>query len=95
MPKSMTMLTRYKLLDDVRGEVMGVMPRLVHDFCNGHEMVDADAAQREIERLEGELSAMTENRDNWRAQANENAQRVERLEARVKELEQKWHGRAR
>ena len=41
-------LTRYKLLDDVRGEVIGVTPRLVHDFCEGYEMVDADAAQREI-----------------------------------------------
>ena len=48
-------LTRYKLLDDVRGEVMGVMPRLVHDFCEGYEMVDADNATREIERLEARV----------------------------------------
>ena len=48
-------LTRYKLLDDVRGEVLGVMPRLVHDFCEGAEMVDADDATREIERLEAQV----------------------------------------
>ena len=44
-------LTRYKLLDDVRGEVIGVTPRLVHDFCEGYEVVDADAAYREIGQL--------------------------------------------
>mgnify|MGYP001608896277 CR=1 FL=1 len=48
-------LTRYKLLDDVRGEVMGVMPRLVHDFCEGYEMVDADDATHEIERLDARV----------------------------------------
>ena len=55
-------LTRYKLLDDVRGEVIGVTPRLVHDFCEGYEVVDADDAAREIERLEGELVVERNNR---------------------------------
>ena len=50
-------LTRYKLLDDVRGEVIGATPRLVHDFCEGYEMVDADNAAREIAVRDNRIGA--------------------------------------
>ena len=56
------MLTRYKLLNDVHGEVLGVMPRLVHDFCEGYEMVDADDATREIAHRDSEIKRLERER---------------------------------
>ena len=75
------MLTRYKLLDDVHGEVLGVMPRLVHDFCEGYEMVDADDAAREIGQLYNEVRRLESNRDGLVIE-------IERLEARLAQVQE-------
>lgn len=61
------------------------------------EQLQADLAQAraEVERLKGQLSAMTENRDNWRANSNaldkENADLVQRLEAAERVVEAAKH----